>query len=202
MRRAIMTLGGTAAGLAALFSFKTHSLAGVDALGAPTSPGTSSAAAMGGNGSMKSTAPSGMGSAMGTGMSTSKKTGSGSDSGSGMGAGTGKKTGSGSGMGAGTGTKTSTGMMATKRTLTGAVENTQYGPMQVQVTLTGTKITDITVLQHTNVGATSAQIDSTALPKLTAEALAVQSARIDAVSGASYTSSGYIQSLQSALDKA
>jgi uncharacterized protein with FMN-binding domain len=184
MRRAILTLGGTAAGLAALFSFKTHSLAGVAALGTPTTPGTSSAAPMGGSGSMKSAAPSGMGSTMGTGKSTSKKTGSGS------------------GMGSGTGKKTSTGMMATKRTLTGAVENTQYGPTQVQVTLTGTKITEITVLQHTNEGATSAQIDSTALPKLTAEALAAQSARIDAVSGASYTSSGYIQSLQSALDKA
>ncbi|HTR91101.1 MAG TPA: FMN-binding protein [Trebonia sp.] len=180
MRRAILTLGGTAAGLAALFSFKTHSLAGTAALGAPTAPGTSSAAPMGGDGSMKSTAASGEGSAMGTSKSTSKKTG----------------------MGSGSGKMTSTGTMATKRTLTGAVENTQYGPMQVQVTMTGTKITEITVLQHTDDGETSAQIDSAALPKLTAEALAAQSARIDAVSGASYTSSGYIQSLQSALDKA
>ena len=78
MRRAILTLGGTAAGRAALFSFKTHSLAGVAALGAPTSPGTSSAAPMSGNGSMKSTAPSGMGSTMDTGKSTSKMTGMGS----------------------------------------------------------------------------------------------------------------------------
>jgi uncharacterized protein with FMN-binding domain len=46
------------------------------------------------------------------------------------------------------------------------------------------------------------QIDGNALPKLTSETLAAQSARIDAVSGASYTSAGYIQSLQSALDKA
>jgi uncharacterized protein with FMN-binding domain len=113
-----------------------------------------------------------------------------------MGTGKSKKT----GMGSAT-KKTGMGMTAS-RTLTGAVENTQYGPMQVQVTLTGTKITKITVLQHTNDGEESAQIDSTALPKLTAEALAAQSARIDAVSGASYTSSGYIQSLQNALDKA
>lgn len=166
MRRAILTLGGTAAGLAALFSFKTHSLAGVAALGTPTAPGPSAAAPMGGTGSMPATAPSGR--------STSEKTGK----------------------------KTGTGMTATKRTIAGAVESTQYGPMQVQVTLTGTKITEITVLQHTSDGATSAQIDSTALPKLTAEALTAQSARIDAVSGATYTSSGYIQSLQSALDKA
>jgi uncharacterized protein with FMN-binding domain len=118
--------------------------------------------------------------------------------------GTGKKSGMGSGtkktgMGSGTG---STGMGTSPRTLTGATENTQYGPMQVQVTLTGTTITKITVLQHTNDGEESAQIDSTALPKLTAEALAAQSARIDAVSGATYTSSGYIKSLQSALDQA
>lgn len=46
------------------------------------------------------------------------------------------------------------------------------------------------------------QIDSTAIPQLTSETLTAQSARIDAVSGASYTSAGYIQSLQSALDKA
>jgi uncharacterized protein with FMN-binding domain len=173
MRRAILTLGGTAAGLAALFSFKTHSLAGVAALGTPNTQGTTSAAPMGGSGSMMPTAPS----PMGTGKAASKKSGMGTK-------------------------KTGMGTTATQRTLTGAVENTQYGPMQVQVTLTGTKITKITVLQQTDDGATSQQIDSTALPKLTAEALAAQSARIDAVSGATYTSSGYTQSLQSALDKA
>jgi uncharacterized protein with FMN-binding domain len=74
--------------------------------------------------------------------------------------------------------------------------------MQVQVTLAGTKITKVTVLQRTDDGAESDQIDAYAIPKLTSETLAAQSAHIDAVSGASYTSSGYIQSLQSALDKA
>ena len=80
--------------------------------------------------------------------------------------------------------------------------NTQYGPMQVQVTLVGQRITKVAVVQQTNVGAMSGQIDSTAIPQLTSETLTAQSARIDAVSGASYTSAGYIQSLQSALDKA
>lgn len=88
------------------------------------------------------------------------------------------------------------------RTVTGAVVNTQYGPMQVQLTLAGQRITKVTVLQRTNTGDESNQIDSAAIPKLTSETLTAQSARIDAVSGASYTSSGYIQSLQSALDKA
>ncbi len=74
--------------------------------------------------------------------------------------------------------------------------------MQVQATLAGGRITRVTVLQETNVGARSQQIDAGAIPQLTEEALAAQSARIDAVSGATYTSAGYIQSLQSALDKA
>jgi uncharacterized protein with FMN-binding domain len=82
------------------------------------------------------------------------------------------------------------------------VATTQFGPMQVQVTLAGMKITKVTVLQRTNDGAESDQIDANALPKLASEALVAQSAHIDAVSGATYTSSGYIQSLQSALDKA
>ena len=85
---------------------------------------------------------------------------------------------------------------------TGTVAGTPYGPMQVQLTLTGTKITKVTVLQRTNDGALSDQIDKTAIPTLTSETLAAQGAHIDAVSGASYTSSGYIKSLQSALDQA
>jgi uncharacterized protein with FMN-binding domain len=88
------------------------------------------------------------------------------------------------------------------KVVTGAVINGPYGPSQVAITLTGSKITKVTVLQHTDDGLNSQQIDGNALPKLTAETLAAQSAKIDAVSGASYTSAGYIKSLQSALDKA
>jgi uncharacterized protein with FMN-binding domain len=86
--------------------------------------------------------------------------------------------------------------------LTGATEQSPYGPTQVAVTLDGKKIVAVNVLQHTNDGTMSMQIDSNALPKLTQEALTAQSGKIDAVSGASYTSAGYIKSLQSALDKA
>jgi uncharacterized protein with FMN-binding domain len=88
------------------------------------------------------------------------------------------------------------------KVVTGDVVNGPYGPSQVAITLTGSKITKVTVLQHTDDGLNSQQIDGDALPKLTAETLAAQSAKIDAVSGASYTSAGYIKSLQSALDKA
>ena len=90
----------------------------------------------------------------------------------------------------------------TTRTITGAVESTMYGPMQVKVTLTGTRITNVAVVQETNDGQESQQIDSFSIPKLTAETLAAQSARIDTVSGATQTSTGYIGSLQSALDQA
>jgi uncharacterized protein with FMN-binding domain len=91
---------------------------------------------------------------------------------------------------------------AATRTVTGNVDSTAYGPMQVQLTLTGQKITKATVVQRTDSGEHSAQIDSFAVPKLISETLAAQNGRIDAVSGATYTSSGYITSLQSALDKA
>jgi uncharacterized protein with FMN-binding domain len=93
-----------------------------------------------------------------------------------------------------------TGHAAT-RVITGSVASTAYGPMQVQTTMTGARITNVTVVQQTNAGAYSSQLDSVAIPKLTSETLAAQSAKVDAVSGASYTSQGYIQSLQSALDQ-
>ncbi|HEY2281812.1 MAG TPA: FMN-binding protein [Streptosporangiaceae bacterium] len=94
------------------------------------------------------------------------------------------------------------GMTAGGKVVTGEVVNGPYGPSQVAITLSGGKITKVTVLQHTDDGENSQQIDGNALPKLTAETLTAQSAKIDAVSGASYTSAGYIKSLQSALDKA
>jgi uncharacterized protein with FMN-binding domain len=98
--------------------------------------------------------------------------------------------------------RTASGATGGGRVVTGAVINSAYGPSQVAVTLTGSKITKVTILQHTDDGTNSQAIDGNALPKLTAETLAAQSAKIDAVSGASYTSAGYIKSLQSALDKA
>ena len=98
--------------------------------------------------------------------------------------------------------QSSGGSAAGGRVVTGDVVNGPYGPSQVAITLSGNKITKVTVLQHTDDGSNSQQIDGNALPKLTSETLAAQSAKIDAVSGASYTSAGYIKSLQSALDKA
>lgn len=77
-----------------------------------------------------------------------------------------------------------------------------YGNVELSIVVSGGKITDIKVLDSPNSQSRSVQINSTALPKLRAEALAAQSAQIDTVSGATYTSNGYRQSLQSAIDRA
>jgi uncharacterized protein with FMN-binding domain len=64
------------------------------------------------------------------------------------------------------------------------------------------RLTDVVVLHQTDVGERSTQIDSYAVPVLKSEALSAQSAEIDVVSGATYTSVGYARSLQAALDAA
>ena len=86
-------------------------------------------------------------------------------------------------------------------TATGDAIDTQYGPVQVRVTVKDGKITDIQGLVLTGNDPRSAQISASAEPTLKQEALSRQSADIDAVSGATFTSAGYAQSLQSALDK-
>ncbi|MFI7020792.1 FMN-binding protein [Streptomyces sp. NPDC050164] len=87
-------------------------------------------------------------------------------------------------------------------TYTGAVEQTPYGPVQVAVTLSHGKLTNVKAVQTPSDASRSQAIADYAVPTLTREALGAQSAHIQAVSGASYTSEGYMQSLQSALDKA
>lgn len=87
-------------------------------------------------------------------------------------------------------------------TVNGPTEQTRYGPVQVQVTISGKRITSIETLQHPSDDDRSVQIAADALPQLRAEALAAQNAQIDSVGGATYTSNGYQQSLQGALDLA
>ncbi len=87
------------------------------------------------------------------------------------------------------------------RTLTGQPVDVGYGTVQVRVTLAGTRIVGVSTLSLPT-GGRSDEISSYAEPLLQQEALKAQSASIDAVSGASYTSQGYAQSLQSALDAA
>lgn len=85
--------------------------------------------------------------------------------------------------------------------LTGDAAQTQYGPVQVRVTVSGGKITGVETLQAPK-GGRSDQVTADAVPKLDRAAVAAGNADIDAVSGATYTSAGYKQSLQSALDRA
>jgi uncharacterized protein with FMN-binding domain len=86
-------------------------------------------------------------------------------------------------------------------TATGAAVDTQYGSAQVRVTVKNGKIVNVDALQLQSRDPRSVQISTSAAPVLQQEALTKQSANIDAVSGATFTSASYDQSLQSALDK-
>lgn len=89
----------------------------------------------------------------------------------------------------------------TASVVAGDVVQTQYGPVQVEITVRGGRITKARTLAHPS-GGQSDQINGFAVPQLNQEAMAAQSAHIDTVSGATFTSGGYRQSLQSALDAA
>jgi uncharacterized protein with FMN-binding domain len=88
------------------------------------------------------------------------------------------------------------------KTVAGAAWPTIYGPVQVQVTVRSGKVTAVNALEYPTSTPRDQQINAFAIPRLNSEALAAGSARIDAVSGATYTSQGYAGSLQSALGKA
>lgn len=91
---------------------------------------------------------------------------------------------------------------AASSTVTGDVADTRWGPVQVQLTVQSRKITDVSVVQYPNGNGKDQEINATALPILVQETKSAQSAKIDMVSGATVTSDGYVNSLQSALDKA
>lgn len=84
----------------------------------------------------------------------------------------------------------------------GSAVQTQYGVVQVAVTVHGGRITKVTFPQLSAFDQTSQMINSQAAPLLVQETISAQSAHIDSISGATYTSAGYVQSLQSALDRA
>ena len=154
MRRVILAVTGTIAGLVALLSFKSH---------APSLPAAATTGTSGGSSSS----------------STSSTTVQGEFP---------------------TGSQAAN-LPPEETALTGHVANTVYGPVQVQLIVRHSKIIKVAVLQQPTTTIHDIQIGQFAFPALISETLKAQSARIDAVSGASYTSAGYIQSLQSALDK-
>lgn len=99
-------------------------------------------------------------------------------------------------------TAATTSAVAAPRTILGSAIQTPYGVVQVRIVVANKRITNVSLAQLTAYDGRSQQINSHAAPILLQETLTAQSAHIDAVSGASYTSDGYAQSLQSAIDQA
>ena len=85
---------------------------------------------------------------------------------------------------------------------TGQTVDTPYGPVQVRLQLQAGRIVDVTALQTPDSAGYSRQLARYAVPLLRSEVLRAQSADIDTISGATYTSEGYAQSAQAALDRA
>jgi uncharacterized protein with FMN-binding domain len=176
MRKVLLALLLTAVGLGLLLSFKSRPGSGASALGGSTLSGSNGS----GNSTSATTPAPPSASATPTpsgGTSTTTKTTTTT-----------------------TTAKTSSG--AKSGTFTGASEQTRYGAVQVAAVISGGKLTNVTVLQVPDNGGYEDQIVSVAVPELKSEALSAQSANIQVVSGATYTSQGYAQSLQSALDQA
>ena len=154
MRRVILAVTGTIAGLVALLSFKAH---------VPTVP-------------VASTSGTGGGSSTSSSSSTSSRTIPGEFQ------------------------SVAGPLTAGETTVTGKVANTAYGPVQVELVVKSHKIVKGAGLEQPTNTIHDIQIGEFAFPKLISETLTAQNAKVDAVSGASYTSAGYISSLQSAVD--
>jgi uncharacterized protein with FMN-binding domain len=133
--------------------------------------------------------------------SSSTSSGSTSDSGSSTGSGTSSSTTTSGSTTSGTST-TSGSTSSASKTYSGDVAQTRWGPVQVQITVASGKISNVSVLEYPSGNGRDQEINSYALPILTQETIDAQSANIDMVSGATVTSDGYLQSLQSAIDKA
>ncbi|MDX6197272.1 MAG: hypothetical protein QOJ79_423 [Actinomycetota bacterium] len=92
--------------------------------------------------------------------------------------------------------------VATTRTINGAAADTRYGPVQVQIKLSGNRIVSSDAIVYPTNERRDREINDYAVPQLNDETVQAQSANIDTVSGATYTSDGYRESLQSAIDAA
>ena len=160
MRRVILAVTGTIAGLVALLSFKSH---------VPSAP---VAATTGGTGGTSSTSSSSSGGGQTEVVPGAFPQGS-----------------------------IARNLPAGETAVDGKVASTSYGPVQIQLIKRAGKIVKVAVLVQPTNTLHDVQIGEFAFPKLISETLAAQNGKIDAVSGATYTSAGYIQSLQSALDK-
>jgi uncharacterized protein with FMN-binding domain len=160
MRRVILAVAGTIAGLVALLSFRSH---------VPSAP---VAATVGGPGGTSSSSSSSSGGGQTEVVPGAFPQGS-----------------------------VAKNLPAGETAVDGKVASTAYGPVQIQLITKDSKIVKVAVLVQPTNTLHDVQIGEFAFPRLISETLATQNGKIDAVSGATYTSAGYIQSLQSALDK-
>ncbi|WP_425953433.1 FMN-binding protein [Xylanimonas sp. McL0601] len=87
-------------------------------------------------------------------------------------------------------------------TYTGTRQDTPYGPVRVSVTISGGKVTAATATDYPNTSRRDLAINNYAIPQLQSESAGTTNGQIDMVSGATYTSNGYIGSLQDAIDQA
>lgn len=85
---------------------------------------------------------------------------------------------------------------------TGSSVDAYYGNVQVMATISGGKISDVQFLDYPQDRNTSVRINSRAMPYLTSEAISIQDSKVNAVSGASFTSAAFRKSLASALSQA
>jgi uncharacterized protein with FMN-binding domain len=172
MRRAVIATAGTVVGLVLLLGYRSEGAVKVDKVDAGA--GTSS------------TSPG-----------TNTTIGSGTNTTLGSGTNTGTK--------AGTNTATTVPTAASSssdRTYTGQDVSYRYGDIEVAVTVDGSRIVTVSVPQDDAFSPYSQTVNSAAVPILVREAVAAQGINFDVVSGATYTSDAFAQSLQSALDKA
>ena len=163
MRRVILAVTGTIAGLVALLSFKSH---------VPAAPVAATAGGSGGTSASSSSSSSSSGGGQTEVVPGAFPQGS-----------------------------IAKNLPAGESAVNGKVASTAYGPVQIQLIEKNSKIVKVAVLVQPTNTLHDVQIGEFAFPKLIGETLAAQNGKIDAVSGATYTSAGYIQSLQSALDK-
>ena len=196
MRRVILAVFGTVTGLVALLSFKTHPAAIVSAPAAvsTTAPGSTATNGTATNGTATNGTTTNGTTTNGTTTSAAPpSTGSSSTASAGA-----KATSSATA----TTSSSSTSKAATTRAATGTAADTRYGPVQVRIVVTNGKLSSVTAVEYPNNNPRDQQINASAIPELNQEALTAGTAEIDMVSGATYTSQGYLDSLQSALDNA
>lgn len=189
LTRIVYATLATVSGLVLLFGYRTSHGEQIPITSASASGSAVSGSTSGSAGSSTGGSDSSSGSAGSSSGTSSGSTGSGSGS-----------TGSSSGSTGSSGATASSGLQ--DGTYTGDSVGTRYGPVQVQITVSGGSISAVDVVDYPSDNPRDRQINQQALPMLVSETTSAQSAQIDLISGATYTSEGYLQSLQSAIDRA